>query len=655
MLEYKREKTTLETQLDEAKKHSTYHDDHIRILDAWFIQLLQEMQLIVRGVVKYQPGQDNRVPYPSQTDFKDFKEFESHLSDKTTAIKDVVQEILNNLNETRSPVAPDIAKLERQINALLAHQKEYLVKLDRLNVDKASISEQLNVATLRYMKAERRLDRAKSTQVQKLEQQALHHVALRPALSTDHEDGSAKDGTNSKGLQSALREANAVAESQKKQLEVALTQNRETLAQLTSLQTRLCTLTDEDYSRTEVFKLFKIQMEDFVKKIDSLEAENKSLRASAEKLEAERESSRRKVESEAQNLIAELEEQLHQSDTNLARVRVLRDEFHADVTILKASKEQEKTASNYLKEYLTIADERINTLESELRRKQPSEGEDVDMTERPEIDALTLEQLRDKCKKLTKDYDSIETELPALATMMKKFQTLAHKKVMDQVAWEERVALLIAEKSKADQKYFMARKDGDFKGDVLSKSRAQNIKSSEIISQLKEAEASSRTLATNLDRQLADLKQTNASVTAENKKLEMSYNDMVRRSDTLKQQVEQLHNLVTAKDKAYTDRRNRVSDLEVELARIQGILADATAKCDMYKDQPENETSKEEQALREMVLCRVCKKDFKNMVIKTCGHTFCKGCIEDRIYNRMRKCPICGKPFGKSDEMTIHL
>lgn len=39
MKEYKREKGVLDGQLKELQKKSLYHDDHIRIIDAWFSQV----------------------------------------------------------------------------------------------------------------------------------------------------------------------------------------------------------------------------------------------------------------------------------------------------------------------------------------------------------------------------------------------------------------------------------------------------------------------------------------------------------------------------------------------------------------------------------------------------------------------------------------
>lgn len=554
--------------------------------------------------------------FPTHINFKDVEEFESHLSEKASSIKNMVDVILSRLSATRGQVAPDITTLEKQVNALLAQQKEFLVKLDRLTADKASISEQLNIATLRYMKAERRLDRAKSTQVQKLEQQAHNHVTTRSGSGADQENGMDIDesNTNNESLQLALREASAVAERQKGQLESALAQNRSLQEELTAVQARLTNLTDEDYSRTEVFKTFKNHMEELVRKINSLEADNKNLRASAEKLEAERELSRRKVESEAQALIAELEEQLQQADTNLARVRSTRDELHADVTMLRASKEQERLALDHMKELVTANEDRITTLESEVRRLQPSE--DVDMTERPDIDALSPEEIREKYKKLAKDYDSIESELPGMTSAVKRFQVLAHKKVMDQVAMEERISLAIAEKSKADQKYFTARKDGDIKAEAIQKMRSQNGKSSEIISQLKEVEANNRTLVTNLDKQLADLKQTNASIMAENRKHETTSNEILRRFEALKQQVVELSNLAKSKDSTTAAAKERASILETDVEKLRVRLDTVSKDRDKWKTKCLSNSSEEEEMLRVSTMFLLKVPRFSNNLIR---------------------------------------
>jgi hypothetical protein len=39
MQEYKREKMSLETKLKEMSKATAYHNDHLRVIDAWFNQV----------------------------------------------------------------------------------------------------------------------------------------------------------------------------------------------------------------------------------------------------------------------------------------------------------------------------------------------------------------------------------------------------------------------------------------------------------------------------------------------------------------------------------------------------------------------------------------------------------------------------------------
>ncbi|KAL4976111.1 hypothetical protein BDW66DRAFT_58066 [Aspergillus desertorum] len=46
MQEYKRDKVTLETKLKESAKAAAYHDEHLRIIDAWYNQLIDEVRLL---------------------------------------------------------------------------------------------------------------------------------------------------------------------------------------------------------------------------------------------------------------------------------------------------------------------------------------------------------------------------------------------------------------------------------------------------------------------------------------------------------------------------------------------------------------------------------------------------------------------------------
>jgi E3 ubiquitin-protein ligase BRE1 len=47
MQEYKREKNTLESQLKEVQKRAADHDDHLRVVDAWWTQVITDCSRVM--------------------------------------------------------------------------------------------------------------------------------------------------------------------------------------------------------------------------------------------------------------------------------------------------------------------------------------------------------------------------------------------------------------------------------------------------------------------------------------------------------------------------------------------------------------------------------------------------------------------------------
>ncbi|KAK4123087.1 BRE1-domain-containing protein [Parathielavia appendiculata] len=652
MLEYKREKINLEGRVQELEKNSTDHDDHIRIVDAWVLQLLQEIELLVDGAISSPPPAD--FSPGSSLLFKDSKDFQRHLGDKGKAFKSKTDALFKRLAGARGEVKPEVAQLESQVKSLLAQQKELLVKVDRLESQKASLSEQYDKATLKVIKAERKLDRARSAQVQKLEQQALAGATAHTASKDDSGSSSSAANGDSEALKLQYQEAMAVVAKQKQQLDAALSENKALTEENSTFKIKKEAVTDEEYARTEVFKQFKAQNEDLIKRINHLEATNKQLREEAERLRGERTEWKTKLEAEAQVVTLELEDQLQQKDQDLTRIRSARDELLAEVAMRKASQEQEKTAIAQMKELVEAQVDRIGQLESELERLRP--GEDTAMMDpRPDLEALSVEELRHRFTKLEKDFEAINKELPLLEKSYKKSMGLAHNKVMDFHALEERVAALTAEKSKADQKYFAARKDMDIRTAEIRTLRAQNGKSSEIISQLKDVETQNRALISSLEKQVAALKQDISTALAERKRLEQLSAEATRRADACKLQISSLTDLVKAKDAAVASMKEQLHKAETELEKAKVDVKEITKDCNKWKAKCQSNSSEEEEALRNLVICSVCRSNFKNTILKGCGHVFCNSCVDDRLANRMRKCPSCNKAFDRSDAMAAHL
>ncbi|KAK1756018.1 BRE1 E3 ubiquitin ligase-domain-containing protein [Echria macrotheca] len=652
MLEYKREKINLEARLQEAEKNSVDHDDHIRIIDAWVVQLLEELELLVDGSLSGATASDP-LSKPALS-FKDNKDFQRHLGDKAKSAKTIAESLFKRLDRARGDIKPDVAELEALVKSLLATKKELSVKIDRLETENSALSDQLNTATLKVIKAERRLDRARSIQVQKLEQQALAGATTRRASTEDNGTPDAAANGDADELRLQYQEAVAVAERQKQQLEAALAEVKALQEENSTFKAKKENLTDEDYARTEVFKQFKLQNEDLIKRINHLQATNKELREEAEKLRAERTAYRVQMENEAQALVLELEEQIAQKDQDLTRIRSARDELTAELSMRKASDSQEKAAIVHMKELLDAQTDRIAELELELGRLRPSE--DVSMTDpREDLESLSPEELRQKYIKLEKDFEAINKELPLLEKSYKKAMGLANKKVMDFHALEDRIAILTAEKSKADQKYFAARKDTDIRTAEIRTLRGQNGKSSDIIAQLKEVEQQNRSLIGSLEKQISDMKQANTAVMAENKKLESLSTEAHRRAEAVKAQISDLTHLVKSKDAEKAAVKEKLMDCEAELDKVKVRLKGVAKDCEKWKIKSQSNSSEEEGILRNMVICSICRSNFKTTILKGCGHAFCAECVENRLTNRMRKCPTCNKAFDRSDAMVFHL
>ncbi|EPE35412.1 RING/U-box [Glarea lozoyensis ATCC 20868] len=655
MLEYKREKATFESQLKDTQKKATDHDDHLRVINAWWAQLLDEVKLLVEDQV---PSTDDiDASFPTRLQFKGSEDFQSHLASKAKEIKAKLQAIFTNLTSVRGIPSSDVHDLQAKLTKLLSAQKEYMVKVDRLRVEKEELGERLETASLRYIKAEKRLDRAKSSAVAKLEQQAIANssgTGIGSAVNGDTEmtNGMSED---SKASQTAYEEASAVVAKQKEQLEAIAAENKSLTEQFTVATIRLSNLTEDDYARTELFKQFRVQHEDVIRRINHLEATNLQLQKEAEKYQAERTAYRAQIENESEIVTGELESQLARMDADLTRIRSARDELTAEIGVQKASQEHDQAAKEHLKQLVAAKDGQISALELETERLKTQIKESCDPTLRPDIDSLDLTQLRQKYEALAQEYESLNKEMPALQTAYKRVQALSTKRVMDFTAMEERISILQVEKSKADQKYFAARKDMDTRILEVRSLRAQNSKSSEIITQLKDVETSNRALLSNLEKQLSDMRQANTSITAENKKMETTSRDATSKLDTLKNQVAELSALLKSKDAANASTKQKAYALETELEQLRVKYEHAQKERDTWKTKSLSNQSGEEEMLRSYALCTICRKDFKNTTLKTCGHTFCNNCVDDRIANRMRKCPNCAKSFDKLDVMALHM
>ena len=475
-------------------------------------------------------------------------------------------------------------------------------------MEKEKLVERLEDAALRYMIAEKKLDRSKSATVAKLERQAISggRNEAGSGLRGGTEDATNGQPTSKSDLGEELFEAEearkeAVAEStkRKEQLESLEAENQRLTIQTTALNNRLSHLSDDDYSRTDLFKGLKSQHEDVIKRINNLEAINLQLRQEMEKWQAERTAYRIQLERESAVAIAERDALLAQVENDLARVRTGRDELIADVSLRKAAQAQERTSIEQVKEMASAQEERIKALESEIARLKLQRGESAGPASPPSnLDGLSIEELQSRYSNLEKQFSLLNNELQSMGTAFKKTSTLASQKLNNIAALEEKIVRLSAEKSKADQKYFAAMKAKEAREQEVRTLRAQNSKSSEMVATLKDSEALNRALQVNLEKQLSELQSSLATLETKHRASQQQVTEHNISLEGLRGQVEELKKSVEVKDSAASTTSTALRKAEIQIESLNVRLEETKKSLSSWKTKGLGNQSGEYEMLR---------------------------------------------------------
>ena len=334
-----------------------------------------------------------------------------------------------------------------------------------------------------------------------------------------------------------------------------------------------------------------------MKRINHLEATNTQFREEAEKLRSERTAYRNQLDDESQSTLAEKEAQLIRAETDLARIRNTRDELLADQQIRKASQEQEKTASTKVRELAEARGLQISALESEVNRLRLRMG-DLKADQPEAAETIPVEELHSKYHSLERQYSMLSAELTSMQSACKKYSSLASQKVSDFAALEEKVARVIAEKSKADQKFFAAMKSKESRDHEVRALRMQNSKSSDIVSQLKESEATSRALLANMEKQVSETKEMLNSVLYQRHCGEQQLTEKNITMEGLKAQIAELKSLSTSKDSSLVNASSAHRKAETEVESLKATLSDTKKSLDNWKSKSLGNSSSEYEMLR---------------------------------------------------------
>lgn len=339
-----------------------------------------------------------------------------------------------------------------------------------------------------------------------------------------------------------------------------------------------------------------------------------------------------------------LKELLAKAETDLARVRAVRDELIGKQAVLRLELEQTKPSSEAVALIDTL-NQRLHKLEERLSAEYSVEAD-------AKLEALDKPDL-------IKHLQILSAELKDLETAFQETRNLALDKLKDSTDKDGLVKKLTVEKTKADQKYFASMRVKDLLSAENKILKSQITKSQELVLKHSDIEKTYVAKIDLLNKSLNELRAIKESSIRENSKLYDSVKGLTRSREGAVKEISQLKEELGALSKAKESLVEECSDLKYTYSKLQGKLKATENLLQKYKSNNTSsilqEDEKQLEALRSITKCSVCSKNWKNMAITACGHVFCDGCVQERLNARLRRCPTCNKGFSANDLLAVHL
>ncbi|GEQ67533.1 hypothetical protein JCM33374_g1198 [Metschnikowia sp. JCM 33374] len=347
----------------------------------------------------------------------------------------------------------------------------------------------------------------------------------------------------------------------------------------------------------------------------------------------------------------ELEEENHRlkdlltkAESDLVRVRTVRDELLGKQIVLKSEIEN-KTTNEELTKMNDLLNERLKSLES--TRKS-----DCDINSDTSLESLEKPEIIKRFMVLKEELKDIENAFQST----REVNLARLKEVVDR---EGLMKKLTIEKNKADQKYFASMRLKDSLAAENKVLKSQVTKSQELVNKLGELEKSYVSKIDLLTKSVDEYRIIKESSLQENSKMQETIKKLTKVRELAGKEINMLKEELSRTKK---DKSDAVSDLSAQKTKESKLEAKLLATESLLVKYKQNNTSsilqedeKQLEALRSITKCSVCSKNWKNTAITACGHVFCEGCVQERLAARLRRCPTCNKGFSSNDLLSIHL
>lgn len=411
---------------------------------------------------------------------------------------------------------------------------------------------------------------------------------------------------------------------------------------ISDLNSKINNLSDDELSKISKSYNDKIgENKQLLAKLDEVQLEKKKIENQLFELESKFSINKAKMEAKLKSELENNNNYIAKLENDLIRIRSDRDNLNSKISILK----NEKGKSELIDTFKTLT----ATLQTRIN----------------ELEDFQNQNLADLS---TDDHNKIIlNELKQIEKAFKSTRDVSISKILKISDSENLINKLSIEKSKADEKYFQAMRAKDSLSSQNKILSSNLTKQMELIEILKSNEAEllkKLSIEENLYNQLSKLESLYQNditkLNNKNSNLEKSIASKLEIENNLRSQISKCQFEVQQLDKKYQSLQQDLSSEKKKSQSYKKLIdnyrsGSASSPTAMTATADTNPDSEIQEALLSMTKCSLCRKNFKNVAIKTCGHCFCKQCVDDRLSARMRKCPSCNSQFSRYDLLTIHL
>ncbi|KAL2311783.1 E3 ubiquitin-protein ligase brl2 [Schizosaccharomyces pombe] len=345
-------------------------------------------------------------------------------------------------------------------------------------------------------------------------------------------------------------------------------------------------------------------------------------------------------ESSYQPLINDLEHQISVMQNDEKRINNAKTELSLSLEKkLEAKKQKEKVYKDKLDELANLETMVLEKKKAVATREAANKIRLVDLND--------LELQKDLSTYLSKE----------LASTEKAFRLVKQQTVKSSHShYQELITKFSVEKEKAEQKYFLTMKSTDSLHAEVKLLRQKYQKTNEIITKMLNSQDTAVHRIIEFEDQLARLSSVRNNSIKQSATFQVKKSSQKSTIQNLEEKVSYLQQFMDKNNATLTDLESQCSDLSSSIDILSKQDEEHEKEKRKLKDTGVSTSAEELKTFRAMCKCSVCNFErWKDRIISLCGHGFCYQCIQKRIETRQRRCPICGRGFGASDVIPIHL